>query len=163
MSIIHQWAITWGVSPAAVQDLQIRLGLLSMPLNEATPGSGKSEAWTVSTLRLEASEPHKHMRIWRNNVGALKDLSGRVVRYGLANDSGAMNDIIKSADLIGIRRVLITPQHVGCILGQFISRECKSPDWSYTSTEHEIAQSNWMNLVNGYGGDASFATGPGTL
>ena len=101
--------------------------------------------------------------MWRNNVGALKDKTGRVVRFGLANDTKALNHVIKSGDLIGIRKVLITPAHVGSCIGQFVSRECKHSGWSYTGDEHEQAQLRWIELINALGGDARFATARGTL
>jgi len=161
MSALHEWAIAWRIPGAALQDLQHRLGLLTPPMTKATPGYGKSEAYSSSAIRLEAGQ--KGVLLFRNNVGALKDASGRPVRYGLANDSAEVNDAIKSADLVGIRKVLITPQHVGYYVGQFVSREAKEPGWQYTGTEREVAQLAWLNLILANGGDAAFATGAGTL
>jgi hypothetical protein len=161
VSVIHQWAIKWGVRLDAVQDLQLMLGTLTLPPSAQSSGPAKSEAWAQSAVRLEASE--KGVKLWRNNVGALLDRNGRLVRYGLANDSQQMNEKIKSGDLIGWRPVLITPAHVGHTLGQFVSREIKEPGWQYTGTEREAAQLTWANVVNAAGGDARFATGPGTL
>ena len=51
-------------------------------------------------------------RLWRNNVGVLKDERGVPIRFGLANTSKAVNGELKSGDLIGIRPVLITPDMV---------------------------------------------------
>lgn len=85
------------------------------------------------------------------------------MRYGLGNDSPQINAVLKSADLIGIRPVVITAQHVGHTVGQFVSRECKAPGWQYTGTDREVAQLNWARLVNACGGDAAFTTGPGAL
>src|SRR5438034_502134 len=120
-----------------------------------------SEAGVLSDIRLEASE--KGARLWRNNVGATYTPTGQFIRYGLANDSALLNKTIKSADLIGIRPVIITPQHVGSIIGQFISREIKKPGWRYSHTEREQAQSNWAELIISLGGDACFVTSRGTL
>ncbi len=120
-----------------------------------------SEAGILSDIRLEASE--KGARLWRNNVGATYASNGQFIRYGLANDSANLNKAIKSADLIGIRPVLITAEHVGMIIGQFISREIKKPGWSYRHTDREQAQSNWAELIISLGGDACFATSRGTL
>lgn len=161
MSVLHQWAIKWGVRADALQDLQVMLGTLTIPEAGTSSGPAKSEAWAQSVVRLEGAE--KGVPLFRNNVGALKDKGGRLVRYGLANDSAAMNDALKSGDLIGIRPLVITAAHVGHTLGQFVSREIKEPGWQYTGDPHEAAQLAWANLINAKGGDARFATGPGTL
>jgi hypothetical protein len=161
MSVLHEWAIKWGVRIEALQDLQVQLGVLNLPPAAEVAGPAKSEAWAQSAVRLEASQ--KGVTLFRNNVGALLDSRKRLVRYGLANDSAAMNDAIKSADLVGLRPVVIRPEHVGHVLGQFVSRECKAPGWAYGGDEHEAAQLAWANLINAKGGDARFATGPGTL
>jgi hypothetical protein len=97
--------------------------------------------------------------LWRNNVGAGTMASGSFLRYGLANDSTAMNKKIKSADLIGIRPVLILPSHIGMTLGQFCSREIKHPGWVYKGTDREEAQLQWLKIVSNLGGDAQFSTG----
>lgn len=151
------WAIKWGVSPAALADLQADLGLNGA----GTLEKGESEGAAQAAVRLEGAQ--KGLRLWRNNVGALLDERGVPVRYGLANDSAKMNKVIKSGDLIGIRPVFITQQHLGYTIGQFVSREMKAPGWRYTGTEHEQAQQRWALLVGAMGGDAAFATGTGTL
>lgn len=120
-----------------------------------------SEAGILSDIRLEASEVGA--RLWRNNVGATYTPNGQFIRYGLANDSPATNKNIKSADLIGIRPILITPDHVGQIIGQFISREVKAPNWRYSGNERELAQLRWAELILSLGGDACFTIGRGTL
>jgi hypothetical protein len=112
-------------------------------------------------VRLEAAK--KDILLWRNNVGAILDVTGRPVRFGLANDSRAMNRITKSSDLIGLRKVLITPAHVGTVIGQFVAREIKPDTWVFTGTDRENAQLNYLNMVAGHGGDATFVTGVGTL
>jgi hypothetical protein len=120
-----------------------------------------NEANVMSLVRLEAAQ--KGIKLWRNNVGVLKDDKGRPVRYGLANDSAAVNRSIKSADLIGCRPLLITPEHVGRVIGQLVSRECKAMDWVYHGTDRERAQLKWATLLLELGADAGFATGVGTL
>ena len=55
-------------------------------------------------------------RLWRNNTGALKDDRGRLVRYGLCPGS---------SDLIGLRRVTVTPDMVGQQLAVFVAIEVK--------------------------------------
>jgi hypothetical protein len=78
----------------------------------------------------------------------------------LANESDAMNRTIKSADLIGIRPLLITEADVGRIVGQFLSREVKAPGWRPRANDpHETAQRAWARLVADLGGDAAFTTG----
>jgi hypothetical protein len=119
------------------------------------------EAGILSEVRLEASE--KGCRLWRNNVGATYTDKGHFIRYGLANDSAQLNAVLKSADLIGIRPIVITPAHVGKIIGQFVSREIKQSNWRYTGTDREKAQLSWAELIISLGGDACFATGKGTL
>lgn len=156
--IFAAWAAKWRVPPAAIAELQASvLGL------DGTPGAvaGKSEAAVQSQVRLEASR--KGGRLWRNNVGAGYAEDGSFMRWGLANDSAQVNKVIKSADLIGLRPVLIKQQHVGLVLGQFVSREVKAAGWRYSGTDREVAQLNWATLVNTLGGDAAFATGEGTL
>lgn len=158
---LHQWAARWNIPLECLRDLQTTLGTYTPPLDPASPAAGKSEAWVQSVVRIEASQ--KGVKLFRNNVGALKDERGRLVRYGLGNDSSAMNEVLKSADLIGIRKVLIQPHHVGHIFGQFVSREIKSANWQYTGAGREPAQLAWANLINSCGGDAAFATDEGTL
>ena len=158
--ILTDWAIRWGVPAAAIADLQTRvLGLDGTAAPGAKPSG--SESYVQSLVRLEASR--KGCRLWRNNVGAGYSEDGSFMRWGLANDSSQVNAVIKSADLIGIRPRVITQADVGKLLGQFISREVKSPQWRYSGTEREVAQVNWANLVNALGGDAGFATGEGSI
>lgn len=117
-----------------------------------------SEAYAQSLVRLAAArEPG--VTLWRNNVGVLTDERGRPVRYGLANDSAALNARIKSADLIGWRSTVITPAHVGQTLAVFASLEVKRPGWRYTGTEREVAQAAWRDMVRAAGGLADFTTG----
>ena len=160
MNDLHEWFNRNAGKPLTLEvfrDLQTTLGTYTPPLTDDAPGAGKSEAWAQSMVRLEASE--KGVKLFRNNVGALKDDRGRLVRYGLGNDSPQMNDAIKSGDLIGIRGVVITPEMIGHRFGQFVSVECKSPGWQYTGAGRERAQMAWMNLINSMGGMAFFSTG----
>ena len=158
---LHTWATRWGVPLEAIRELQILQGLYTPPLPPEAEAHGKSEAWVQSLVRLEASQ--KGLKMWRNNSGALQDKTGRLVRYGLANDSAAINAVLKSHDLIGIRKVPITQAMVGTVIGQFVTRECKPPDWQYTGDDHEVAQLGFGNLINSMGGDAAFVTGEGSL
>jgi hypothetical protein len=151
---LSTWASKWGIPENAIEDLKNSMGDFDIQ-NE------KSESSVMSAVRLEASK--KNCRLWRNNVGAMKTEDGRWVRYGLANESGKMNNFIKSADLIGIRPVKIKESMVGATIGQFVSREVKRSGWVYSGTEREIAQMRWIELITILGGDACFATGEGTL
>lgn len=159
--MLEEWAIQWGVPHAALMDLRARMGLhaaLGQPQHEA---DGHSESWATAKVRMEASR--KGVVLWRNNNGAGTLEDGSFLRWGLANDSKKVNEVLKSGDLIGIRPVAITPAHVGRTIGQFVSREMKPPGWTYKATEREVAQLEWANLIVSRGGDAGFATGEGTL
>lgn len=155
---LTQWAIKWGVPYAAVDDLRREFGLGS---TDPAMSSGVSEGAVQNLIRLEASK--KGLRLWRNNLGATMDDRGNFVRYGLCNDSKQMNKQLKSSDLIGLRPVLITPQHVGHIIGQFTAREVKRGSWQFSGSEEENAQLNFIKLVTSLGGDARFANTEGTL
>jgi hypothetical protein len=113
-------------------------------------------------VRLEA--PRFGVLLTRNNVGALQDDTGRVVRYGLFNESKAQNDVLKAPDLVGIRRVTITPAMVGSVIGQFTAREVKHVGWTWgEDVKRETAQLACLNLITSYGGDARFVSGPGSF
>lgn len=155
------WALKHHVSLEALDEL--RCGVLAeVPPPPPPPRGASPEAYAQSLVRLEA--PHKGVHLWRNNVGVLEDKTGRPVRFGLMNDSAQLNARIKSSDLIGVRPVTITPQHVGQTIGQFVARECKRPDWTFHPNDaRETAQQAFIALVLSLGGDAAFATGQGTL
>ena len=157
--LLYDWARAWGVTSNALADLRTRI-VAPRALDAGEPPDA-SETAVLSEVRLEASRAG--MRLWRNNVGAGYSEDGSFMRWGLANDSAAVNKILKSADLIGVRPLTITQTQVGTVVGQFVSRECKRRDWHYTGTPREIAQVNWAAVVNSLGGDARFATGPGSL
>lgn len=92
--------------------------------------------------------------VWRNNKGAGKLENGSFIRWGLCNDSPAIGAKYRSADLIGVRPVLIGPEHIGMTIGQFVSIECKSSAWRIGHDAHEVAQRRWRDLVAGLGGYA---------
>lgn len=117
------------------------------------------EAYASSVIRLAAAR-HPDWTLWRNNVGVLFDKNGRPVRYGLANESAAQNEVLKSSDFIGWRRVIITPDMVGKVIAQFVSPEAKREGWTFNPSDpHEAAQAAWHDLVNRDGGLGFFTTG----
>jgi len=156
---ITEWSLKWGVSREAMNDLLPALGLIPEP---SRPDEDLTNEATVQrAVQMEACMLGG--RLFRNNVGVLVDERGVPVRYGLANESKQMNANLKSSDLIGIKPILITPQHVGHTVGQFVAREIKPPGWVYTGAGREVAQARFISLISTMGGDARFANNRGTL
>ena len=117
-----------------------------------------NESDIQNALRIQASR--EGWRLWRNNVGAGMLDNGSFIRWGLANDSTAVNASVKSGDLIGIRPVIITPSMVGTTIGQFASLEVKRPEWKFNpNNPRDVAQKRWADLVNNLGGYALVSTG----
>lgn len=103
-------------------------------------------------------------RLWRNNKGAGKLENGNFIRWGLCNETPALGSQIRSADLIGIRPVLITAEHIGTTIGQLVSIECKRENWKPSLADpHEIAQRRWRDLINDLGGYAIITSDIETL
>lgn len=111
----------------------------------------KNEATVMAEVRLEASK--RGWRLWRNNSGAMMDQTGRLVRYGLGNES--VKATVRSGDLIGIRPVTITPDMVGQTIGQFVSVECKREHGGRVEPEQQA----WCDLINALGGYAVISRG----
>lgn len=161
--ILVDWAERWGLPPQALQELA-QSCLCLTPSEDAT-----AESDIQRELRLEAARLDK--LLFRNNRGAghmeTKRRNGSVirsyVRYGLANDSKNIGDEVKSADLVGIERILITPQMVGQVVGRFLSVEVKAADWKYRGTPEEVAQVKWATTINAYGGRALITNRLGVL
>lgn len=147
------WARRHGISSEALAELAAMLAADGIVRETDVTSEGRVQ----SNVRLLAAE--NDAKLWRNNVGVLTNEDGRPVRYGLANDSPALNKRLKSGDLIGWRRRLITPDMVGTTIAQFASRECKPAGWKFTGTPREKAQAAWAQLVTIEGGDARFTTG----
>lgn len=144
---VWAWAAKWQVNPLAVHELRDMFGLTAGDLAPVVVGKeDASESYTQSLCRLRAAQAG--IIPFRNNRGAMQDATGRVVRFGLANDSAKVDDKVKSSDLIGIR-----PD------GRFWARECKPAKWRYTATPREVAQLAFITLINSRGGDAAFSTG----
>jgi len=155
---LNEWAIKWNIPFNAVQDLRVQMGVLEVGITQKRDGS---EAAVQASERLKASQ--MGARLWRNNVGAAHTPEGGFIRWGLANESKAMNDKIKSSDLIGINPIAILPGHVGSVIGQFVARETKRENWTYTANKHELAQLAFIELVNSLGGDAKFVNTVGIV
>jgi len=115
-----------------------------------------SEAKILNEVRLKASAAG--WRLFRNNSGAGKLENGSFVRWGLANDSPHSQHA--SADLIGIKPVIVTQEMVGTTIGVFASIETKTEGWKPRPNDpHEQRQRNWQELVRSLGGYAIFSTG----
>ena len=70
--------------------------------------------------------------LYRNNSGALPDLTKRLVRFGLGNDSKELNAVWKSPDSVGGIPILITPDMVGRTMLVLCGFEDKKPGWKLT-------------------------------
>ena len=142
ISELHVWAWENKIPKKVLDDLLTRLGVV---LQLAHTDSTGRESALQSLVRLRESE--RGTRLFRNNTGVAYDKNGRPVRFGLANDSARQNKVVKSSDLIGIQ-----PD------GRFVSLEIKSPGWTYSGTEREVAQLNWITFINAMGGRAKFVS-----
>lgn len=117
----------------------------------------KSEVQVKSELLLESGK--NGVFLYTNNVGALPDKNGRLVRFGLANDSHRVNSSLKSSDLIGWTPTVITQDMIGRTIGVFTSIETKCEGWRFSGTDKEVAQKKWIDLVKRHGGIAFFFNG----
>jgi len=115
----------------------------------------KSEDETQQLIQLDA--PKYGCILLRNNSGALKDETGRVVRYGLGNTSKTVNKDFKSSDLIGITPIVVTQEMVGMTLGVFTAVEVKGESWKYKGDTRESGQNNFIQWVKSKGGIAGFS------
>jgi len=82
-------------------------------------------------------------RLFRNNTGTLRDQHGRPVQFGLCKGS---------ADLIGWKRVTVTPEMVGQQVAVFLSIEVKTP-----TGRLRPEQKQWLDTVRAAGGIAGVA------
>lgn len=146
MNLIEQWAARWNVPRAAIDEL----AKLYTPPFDSIPGG--SEAYTQQHVRITA--PKLGASLWRNNSGATLDESGRLVRYGLANDSKKINEVFKSSDLIGITPIMWQ----GRRFGVFTAIEVKRPDWTKPENDRDRAQANFLTTVEALGGIGQFVT-----
>ena len=155
--MIKDWINRWNIPDQALIELNQLMGIHA----EATCKPNGSESAVQQEIRIAASR--RGERLWRNNVGAIKNNNNRLIRFGLANESSSVNEIIKSSDLIGITPHVIVNTDVGHTIGIFTSVEVKKPGWKYTGKGREKAQLAWLNLVISLGGRAQFATQVGDV
>lgn len=155
MLVVDAWAQRWGIRPDAVAELK---NWLSYKTPNKPDGQGKNEAEVQALIRIEASNQGHEML--RNNSGAMQDDTGRVVRFGLGNDSKRINNVFASSDLIGVTSMVVQQKHVGCTLGVFTVAEVKDPNWTgpNPNNKREVAQANFINHVKAFGGIGGFCT-----
>jgi hypothetical protein len=105
-------------------------------------------------------------RLFRNNSGVLPDKRGVPVRFGLGNETAAINKLIKSHDYIGWAPTLILPDMVGDVIARFVSIEAKPDGWTFPretnrdAFAHCDAQRRWARMVQDEGGIAGFMIDP---
>lgn len=97
------------------------------------------ETLIQSKIRAVLNRRDSPCRVWRNNVGGYYSPEGRWIDYGLCKGS---------ADLIGLERVLITPEMVGSVFARFLPVEVKTHR-GRLSDEQKI----WHEVVRSFGGD----------
>ena len=107
-------------------------------LNDLTVLS--NEAFVQNKIRLAIG--HGKIRLFRNNTGALLDIKGRLVRFGLCKGS---------SDLIGFKTITITPDMVGKEVAIFSAIEVK--DKSKVTTD----QKHFIDIIQNAGGLAGVA------
>ena len=155
MVTLSQWAREYNISSQAMQALYALMGVGDITAVTGNPGI--SEAAVQQRVRI--AESQKGNRMWRNNNGACEDINGRIIRYGLGNDSSQINTVFKSSDLIGITPHRVEQCDVGALLGIFTSIEVKRGGWVYKGKDREVAQFNWLKLVMSLGGIGRFSNG----
>lgn len=100
-------------------------------------------------------------RLFRNNSGAFKDESGRLIRFGVGNTSAAENKKYKSGDYIGWFPLTITADMVGKTIAVYTELEMKKPSFkireAYPINCREHAQHNRIKLIRAQKGIAGFA------
>ena len=154
--MLNAWAKRHSISEEAFYELFEALRIV-VPESSTHLYPNHSEAAIQQLIRLEAAR--RGGRLWRNNSGAAQEAeTGRIIRYGLGNDSKKVNGVMKSSDLIGI-----TPVDCPCgrKYGVFTAYEVKAPGWSLRPSDNRAqAQLNFIRLVLSLGGYARFATSP---
>lgn len=154
--MLNAWAVRHNISEEAFHELFEALRIV-IPGEPPQQYRNHSEAAVQQLIRLEVAQ--RGGRVWRNNSGAAECAdTGRMIRYGLGNDSKKVNAIIKSSDLIGITPITCP---CGRKYGVFTAYEVKAPGWSLRQSDKRAqAQLNFIKLVASLGGYARFATSP---
>lgn len=151
------WFDKYNISAQARTELAAILDYSSTPAGSIS-GTGR-EAGLQKAFRFAAAQ--RGIKLFRNNVGVAIDSRGIPVRYGLANESAQMQEILKSSDLIGLMPVTISQKDVGKVFAKFIAVETKRPGWEYTGTVREKAQKRFLDLVTSLGGVGVFVNSVG--
>jgi hypothetical protein len=102
--------------------------------------AGSNEAAVQNRIRLALSRGAT--RLFRNNTGALKDATGRLVHFGLCKGS---------SDLIGWKTIEITPEMVGQKVAVFCALEIKDKG------KATVLQRHFISVVHEAGGFAGVA------
>lgn len=103
----------------------------------------KTESEIQQLIMLEAA--NQGCMLMRNNNGACKDTTGRMIFYGLGNISKQHSEYIKSSDLIGIWK------------GRFVAIEVKKEGWVFNPKDkREVAQNAFIEWIRMNGGIAGF-------
>ncbi|AUR82469.1 hypothetical protein NVP1024O_69 [Vibrio phage 1.024.O._10N.261.45.F8] len=157
---LSEWAERFNIGPDALFSLY---GILTAPLgsSEMAPYEKMPEKHVQDALRVVASS-REHTYLWRNNVGATQTPDGRMIRYGLCNESKKLNQRFKSSDLIGGTPIVVTPEMVGKRVMVFTAVEVKKADWKPGSdTQRERGQLRFINAVRAAGGIGFFCRDSG--
>lgn len=152
---LTEWAERFNIGPDALFSLY---QILTIPLGSHAVGEYEknSETYVQNVLRVLASS-REHAYLWRNNVGATQTPDGRMIRYGLCNESKKLNQRFKSSDLIGGTPVTVTADMVGKRVMIFTAVEVKKADWKPGSdTQRERGQLRFINAVRAAGGFGFF-------
>lgn len=99
-----------------------------------------NEAYVQNKIRLAVGSGD--VRLFRNNTGALLDMKGRLVKFGLCKGS---------SDLIGFKSITITPDMVGSKIAVFSAIEVKDKG------KATVEQTNFINVIKKAGGFAGVA------
>lgn len=144
----EEWATRWALPQQAIDELRAITAATSVR------DSDHSEEAVTAEARLEMGR--RGIITMRNNVGVLEDKYGRPVRYGLCNETPAMNKAVKSSDDILIIPYLVQPKDVGRKIGIFGAAEYKKRNWTYTGNGREEAQNQFHRMVRAAGGIGFF-------
>lgn len=146
---LDEWINRWPLPAQAIHELQLVTAAYS------TPTSGHSENAVAAEARLMLGR--YGIVAMRNNVGVLEDKNGRPVRYGLCNETPAMNKTIKSSDDILAIPYVVKPQDVGRKLGIIGGVEYKKRNWVFSGNGRETPQLNFHRMLHAVGGVGIFA------